>query len=373
MATINIGTREITSKIVYFGASDAGCNANVDLLWRLVQSRRKSPLHRFGPRERTGESWYFDFVPLVDPPIERYSTLWRIYSLPGGIDVKAHRDEVIESPDAIVFVTDARPGQHATNIEQLAVLESLLRTMGLELSATPVVLQVNHTNAPDARPIDEVVAELNPFNFPVVPATSEGDGVLQTFDQAASAVLARVRDTLAGQDAITLTAVNEPHTLSDEEIIQRHIENIQARTDDTPPHSVTVNPGERPAPAGPSVEIPFQPDAFAGNHLLRLTHAAIEGDRVRVDVEMERMGGGEHRPLTIWLVNRPAASPPLPPPVPLQPAPKDRVFDYLPEDDQVASIVTGADLPGLAYGGLGIVGGTVIGLLLAYLVGLGTL
>ncbi|MEO0599837.1 MAG: hypothetical protein AAF211_00275 [Myxococcota bacterium] len=368
MATINFGNREIISKIVYFGASGAGCNTNVERLWRLVQSKRKSPLHRFGPKERQEESWFFEFVPLVEPPIEGFSMTWRVYSLPGGIDVKAHRDEVIDGVDAVVFVTDARPDRGETNSDHLVQLESLLRSIGLELSATPVTIQVNHTDAPDALPVTDVVDELNPFNFPVVPAVAKGgEGVLETFAQATSSVLARVRDTLAGQDAITLTAVYDTKNISDVEVIRRHMANIQARTEATP-HSETVDaPQPRPPVEGaPSIEIPFQPEEFIGSHPRNIAHAVLEGDRIRIDLDMERMGGGEQRQLTVWLVNRPAASNPVPPAAPAGAKKPGGVFDYLPAEDAVPAERT-RDLPAVAYGVLGIAGGVVITALLAYL------
>ncbi len=372
MATINFGNREITSKIVYFGASGAGCNTNVERLWRLVQSRRKSPLHRFGPRERQEESWYFDFVPLVEPPIEGFSMSWRVYSLPGGIDVKAHRDEVIDGVDAVVFVVDARPDRGDTNHDHLLQLDSLLKTIGLELSATPVTIQVNHTDAADARSVAEVVAELNPYNFPVVAAVAKGgEGVLETFAQATSSVLARVRDTLAGQDAITLTAVYDTTSISDVEVIRRHVENIHARTEVTP-HSETVDPQrERPPRVEgiPSIEIPFQPEEFVGSHPRGIARAVIEGDRIRVDLDMERMGGGEQRQLRVWLVNRPAASQPVAPAVPAGAPEAGRVFDYLPPQDEVDVTPTEPDLPGVVYGVLGVVGGACIALLSVYLLG----
>jgi len=364
MATINFGTREITSKIVYFGASGAGCNTNVERLWRLVQSKRRSPLHRFGPKERQEESWYFDFVPMVEPPIEGFSVLWRIYSLPGGIDVVAHRDEVIEGVDAVVFVGDARSDRADTNVDHLQQLEALLKSIGVELSATPVTIQVNHTDSPNARPVAEVVAELNPFNFPVVPAVAKTrEGVLETFTQTASAVLARVRDTLAGQDTITLSAVSTPDTVSDVEVVRRHMENIQARTEVTP----HFESDRRPPTGAPSIEIAFQPDEFIGCHPKQISHVQLEGDRIRIDIDMEPMSDGPGRPLTIWLVNRPTAALAVPPPVAPSAPPQDRVFDYLPPDGKLDLEPSPPDLPGLAYGVLGVSGGVLIGLLSAYL------
>ena len=44
MATINFATRELTMKIVYFGARGAGCNTNVARLYTLVQGKNRSQL-----------------------------------------------------------------------------------------------------------------------------------------------------------------------------------------------------------------------------------------------------------------------------------------------------------------------------------------
>ncbi len=167
MATINFAAREITPKIVYFGASGAGCNTNVERLWSLLKGKKKSPLHRFGPKEPQERSWYFDVVPLRDPPVEGFQLCWRIYSLPGGIEDSAHREEVISGVDAVVFVADARPDRNQANIDHMLQLEALLTRIGLELSVMPVVLQVNHTDAPDdvsnwTDAVIEIDADLTP-------------------------------------------------------------------------------------------------------------------------------------------------------------------------------------------------------------------
>ena len=374
MATINFATREITTKIVYFGASGAGCNTNVERLWNLVEGRKKSALHRFGPKDQQERSWYFDFVPTADPPVDGFQLCWRIYSLPGGIPVVAHREEVVSGVDAVVFVADARADRSQTNLDHLLELEALLTSIGLELSAMPVVIQVNHCDATDARPTDEVVFDLNPYNFPVIEAVAkEGSGVEQTHLELSGAVLARVRDTLAGQDTITLTAVHsEP--LSDAEVIRQHVETIQARSEATPHATVEVHADDGQMPEGPVVEVAFQPREFVGSHPMRVLATAIEGDKVQVALEMTRMGGGESRRLIVLLLNRPVDSPAIPsasPAAPVDEAPAgDRVFDYLPEQDEIDMSPMAADLPGIWYGVLGVAGGMLIGILSAYLAGM---
>ena len=372
MATINFATREITSKIVYYGASGAGCNTNVERLWNLAAARRKGSLHKFGPDDGPEQSWYFDFVPERDPPVDGFALLWRVYSLPGGIDVVAHREEVLEGVDAVVFVADARADRGQANLDHMLELESLLARHGLELSSMPVVLQVNHIDADDARPTDDVVFDLNPYSFGVIEAVAKaGKGVLQTHEEVGSAVLARVRDTLAGQDTIALTAVHSDG-VSDTDLIRQHVEKIQARSEATPQTEMDDVTVADELLEAPTVEVPFQPEAFLGSHPVRLISVKLEGDRVELGVEMRRMGGGESRPLKVHLVNRPTDSPAIPSALASQTlaaVPSDRVFDYLPEDDVFEDDEDAGDLPGVWYGILGTAGGMVIGLLLAYLLG----
>ncbi|MBX2801069.1 MAG: GTPase domain-containing protein [Myxococcales bacterium] len=375
MATINFSTREITAKIVYFGASGAGCNTNVERLWNLVKGQKKSPLHRFGPRGEEERSWYFDFIPLRDPPVEGFQLVWRIYSLPGGIDVSAHREEVVSNVDAVVFVADARSDRSQSNLDHLLELEAMLTRTGLELSAIPVVIQVNHADAADARTTDEVIFDLNPYGFPVVEAVAkEGAGVEETHAEIATSVVARVRDTLAGEDVIPLTAVHAD-ALTDADVIRQHVENIQHRSEATPHTAMDeVAPDDPGLLEGPTVELAFQPQEFVGSHPVRVQTAVVTGEGVLVVVEMKRMGGGDSRPLAVLLRNRPVDTDVLTSASPVAVAASSgssgSVFDHLPDQEEVDRMSQrGRDLPPMWYGLLGVTSGAIIGLLLAYLFG----
>ena len=304
--------------------------------------------------------------------MEGFQLCWQIYSLPGGIGAESHREEVLNGLDAVVFVADARPDRNQANVDHLLELEALLTRMGLELAVMPVVLQINHGDASDARPTDELVADLNPYNFPVVEAVAkEGAGVRETHEEVASSVVVRVRDTLAGEDAITLTA-SHSEGVTDTEVIRRHVENIRAKSELAP--SETVDEVEEPEDGvqdGVIVEVPFQPREFVGSHPVRVLDATLEGDRLRIRLDMQHMGGGETRRLIVALVNRPVDTPAIAMPTLTQSieAPADRVFDYLPEDDVVGHEDEAEDMPGIWYGVLGVTAGMIIGLLSAYLLG----
>lgn len=388
MATINFATREITAKVVYFGAAGAGCNTNVERLHAAVQGRNKSALHKFGPPDVHEWSEYFDYISNEPAPLESFSMSYRIFSLPGGITLPAHREELMRDVDAVVLVADARGARGRANLDALLELEGLLKALGLELSSMVVVIQVNRTDDEDARPAEDVLFDLNPFGFPTVSAVAHvGTGVLETHAEVTQAVGLRVRNGIVGQSpALPVTAVHVPERETDAEVIRELVEAIREASaivtiEQVSEDSRPALEGEGPAEGasfeeGPEVEVAFQPRELVGSHPVRVLDAVVEGDRVRVDVLMERMGGGDPRRITVWLLNRPTDTPPVPrnPAAQAPATPVDRVFDYLPPEEDVEEEEQdwgpAGDVGAVWYGVFGVASGILIGLLSGYLVGI---
>ncbi|MCB9689685.1 MAG: GTPase domain-containing protein [Alphaproteobacteria bacterium] len=384
MATINFATREITAKIVYFGARGAGCNTNVARLHALVDARRRGELDRVTSSGGDGEGEHalsFDYLSPRAGPIEGFGMAWQVWSLPGGLDGEVRRDQILRGADAVVFVADARHDRNDANVDALLQLEEVLARMGQELSNTTVVLQVNHTDAEGARPQSDVIFDLNPYGFPVSEAVAaDGAGIVETHTDVTEAVVGRIADVLSGQpSSVVLTAVHDPERNADTDL-RRHQETSHPtpRRDDEPAEVAEVwdEPEPYDLPEGPQIEVPFQPRDFAGYHPVQVLGAEVEGDRVWVELLMERMGGGEARRLSIALANRPTDTPPAARASPVTPEPKaadeePSVFHYLPESAEIgpADEEGGTDLPGIWYGVLGVAGGLLIGILLSFLLG----
>ena len=108
------------------------------------------------------------------------------------------------------------------------------------------------------------------------------------------------------------------------------------------------------------IEVAFQPRELVGSYPVAVTGARLDGDGIRVDLLMERMGRGETRPLSVLLVNRPPDATPLS-------APSASSMAHRPRPVHVAA--PRRDLPGVWYGLVGVTGGVSIGLLSAYLLG----
>lgn len=308
MALINFAHREITAKVVYFGAPKAGCNTNLQVLHDTVRASERSRLHEFGPSEEEERTRYFEYVPEGTAPITGFSTRFRVYSMPGGLLHPVHREEVLKNTDAIVFVADARRGCDQRNVDALLELERGLAEIGIEMAALPMVIQVNHTDADGASSPADVTRDLNPYDFPVVAAVARDTvGVVATHKTIASATVSRIQDNLSGRESsVVLTAVHRSTRENDDEVVRRHLDALS-----TAEHQALLSGDYATLTRGAEYEIPFQPREFVGMRPVELRATAIEGDRVFVDLVMERISGGQPAILPLVLVNRPADIEPL--------------------------------------------------------------
>lgn len=366
MAVINFANREISCKIVYFGAAEAGCNTNVRHLHSRLE-KDTSQLHRFGPSDRAEATWYFEYHP-TDQRLNGFRLRYRIYTLPGGIPDPVHREEVLREVDGVVFVADARPGNLADNEDALLALEEALGGQDIELAGLPVVLQVNHTDDDDAVDLQQVTRPLNAYGFPVHrSAAKAGLGVMETFEAVLDAVCQGVSDTLNGTTrSMVLRALHDNSEQTDEDVVRAHLLAVRGFMGGTPVANERTD-YHRPAH---EIEIPFQPPEFADCHPVRVLDAQVEDDHVVVDVELEKAGDGTQRGLRVRLANRQTESPAPPAAIVSSPAvsPIVGVTDHLP--DKIDFTVTAqpqSDFPAVLYGIAGVLGGTVVGVLFGFL------
>jgi mutual gliding-motility protein MglA len=377
MAVINFATREITARIVYFGTSGAGCNTNVRRLYDLLGARERSRLHKFGPADSGEISWYFDYVPLEPAIPGDFQLRYRVYSLPGGIVLPAHREEVLDQVDGVAFVADARRDQANANLDSLLDLERSLAMQGLELTGLPVVLQVNHADDENARPLEDVAFDLNPYGFPVQRAVaSRGDGVAETHAEVSGRVGRRIAAIMAGEEGVGgLVAEYRADVDRDEEVVHRHLEAIRARAPASPGAMLeateeTGSTGE----GGPVLELPLGLRDLLDARPLEVLGAELSGERILVHLLLDPLSGAEVTRRTVAL-NCGASRPPSVSPAPASPSPArtpfvDQIGDPSLEMPAVQAVRTPApELTAWVYGVVGLSGGVVIGALLGYLLG----
>lgn len=350
MAIIDFANREIIAKIIYFGAVHAGVSTNVRQLHSLVGDRTRSELRHFGTGDEDALTWCFDYNP-DDTGALPFDLRMRVFSLQSGLVWESHRDDVLAGTDAVVFVADARAERGPANRAAMLELEYSLARQDLELAAVPMVIQVNHTDAANARPPDRVVAGLNPHGFPVVPSVArDGRGVLSTHNEAEGATLARLRDNLAGDRALmSLTRVTLGQRQRDQDVISRHLANID-RDGDT-----VTTPGFS-SHGAPATEFHVHPVGMSGLRPIEVVRSELRGDRIFVDFLAEDLkdGGGRRAMVVVDLAPDGADS---------EDTGRYRAVTATPDVDTLVPAPSSMWL-----GFIGLVGGILCGILVGFLV-----
>ncbi|MFT4625955.1 MAG: signal recognition particle receptor subunit beta [Myxococcota bacterium] len=353
MATINFATREIIAKVVYFGASRAGTTTAVRHLHQSLPST-PSRLHTFGP-SASEQILYFEYMPGELPRFGGFDVRVQVYALPGGVRRRIHREEVLGGTDAVVFVADARRSRTQANVDALVQLEDLLDALGVQLQRIPAVLVVNRVDHEDARSEVEVGLDLNTYNFPVLSTVAkDGRGVIDAQTAVMDRVSLQLRANLAGEaSGVQLQAVHDADAERDDDVVQRHIAAIAQKSSEFEP----VRPSFDDLPSGRIVTVPFRVAEIEGLRPIHLVDHRFEGEHLVLDLVFETSTGTTSRAEVVLdqrQRNRPEAL-------------TTSVGHYLPDRN---TAVDERDLPGWAYGAIGILGGAIIGLLLGYVTGL---
>lgn len=193
MPVVNYAARELTCKIVYYGAGRSGKTTNLHYIYdRVPDGRRGSMVSLATHNERT---LFFDFLPLDLGQISGFSTRIQLYTVPGQVYYRSTRKLVLQGADGVVFVADSQRRQLAENVESLRDMHEVLAEQGVDVRALPLVLQYNKQDLPPEliltpRELDDAL------NFRGVPSFGAdalaGMGVFETLRRISQLVLQRL-------------------------------------------------------------------------------------------------------------------------------------------------------------------------------------
>ena len=193
MSTINRAAREINCKLVYYGPGMGGKTTNLQFIYDQLPDERRSRMISLATEgERT---LFFDFLPVELGQVRGFRTRFHLYTVPGQVLYNESRKLILRNVDGVVFVADSQERRLDANLESLDDLEENLAAYGMDLASLPYVLQINKRDIPDALPMDDLTAQLQRYQEPVIPAVAmQGDGVLESL----RAVSAKVLEQLSG-------------------------------------------------------------------------------------------------------------------------------------------------------------------------------
>jgi hypothetical protein len=193
VSLVNFTTREITCKIVYYGAGRSGKTTNLHYVYGRVPEARRGRMVSLATQ--TDRTLFFDFLPIDLGQISGFATRFQLYTVPGQVYYNATRRLVLQGADGVVFVGDSQARQLDENLESLQNLQSNLLEHGVDVRTVPVVMQYNKQDLP--RELILTPAELDDaLNFRAVPSFAadalHGQGVFETLKAISELVLKRL-------------------------------------------------------------------------------------------------------------------------------------------------------------------------------------
>jgi len=184
MAIINQATRELQVKIVYYGPAMGGKTTNlVKVHENITTAQEKGKLVSLATS--SDRTLFFDFLPIEAMAIKGFKTKFQLYTVPGQVIYNTTRQLVLRGVDGIVFVADSQYEKMAENVESFNNMEENLKTLRMNLSDIPYVLQYNKRDLPNAAPVEYMEFLLNNREVQVPSFSgiaSQCDGVFETLN-----------------------------------------------------------------------------------------------------------------------------------------------------------------------------------------------
>ena len=141
MAFVNLKTKEIQVKIVYYGPGRGGKTTNLEYIYKKFRNRINTEMVTV--KTHGDRTLFFDFLPFDIGVINGYDVKIQLYTVPGQVKYNATRRLVLRGVDGIVFVADAMAVRREKNILSLKNLQENLSNYKKSIFKIPCVLQYN--------------------------------------------------------------------------------------------------------------------------------------------------------------------------------------------------------------------------------------
>lgn len=141
MAFINLKSKVIQVKIVYYGPGRGGKTTSLEYIYRKFQERIRAEMVTI--KTHGDRTLFFDFLPFDIGLINGYNIKIQLYTVPGQVKYNATRRLVLRGVDGIVFVADAMAVRREKNIQSLRNLNENLASYKKNMAALPMVMQYN--------------------------------------------------------------------------------------------------------------------------------------------------------------------------------------------------------------------------------------
>ena len=187
MVLFNYSTKELTAKVVYYGAGLCGKTTNLQWIHEQLPIKNKGKMLSLATE--ADRTLFFDFLPIELGTIRGMKTRVQLYTVPGQVFYNATRRMVLKCADCVVFVVDSQDALIDANVDAMKNLRENLIANELDADNIPLVLQYNKRDLPNAASLDVLNKALNARGVPTVEASAKsGKGVEETLKVATQLV-----------------------------------------------------------------------------------------------------------------------------------------------------------------------------------------
>jgi signal recognition particle receptor subunit beta len=160
MSMINYASREINCKLVYYGPGLGGKTTNLEHVYTKVAPDTRGKMVSLATE--TERTLFFDFLPVDLGTIRGFKTRFHLYTVPGQVYYNASRKLILKGVDGVVFVADSQVERMEANVESMQNLYDNMAEYGYDVTKIPFVIQYNKRDLPNAAPVKDLQAQLNP-------------------------------------------------------------------------------------------------------------------------------------------------------------------------------------------------------------------
>jgi len=172
MSMINYASREINCKLVYYCPGLGGKTTNLEHVYQKVSPDTRGKMVSLATE--TERTLFFDFLPVDLGTIRGFKTRFHLYTVPGQVYYNASRKLILKGVDGFVFVADSQIERMEANVESMQNLYDNMAQYGYDLTKIPFLIQYNKRDLPNAAPIKDLQATLNP-GWPVEDPAKQKD------------------------------------------------------------------------------------------------------------------------------------------------------------------------------------------------------
>src|SRR6266704_1066426 len=170
MSMINYASREINCKLVYYGPGLGGKTTNLAHIYGQVSPNTRGKMISLATE--TERTLFIYFLPVDLGTIRGFKTRFHLYTVPGQVYYNASRKLILKGVDGVVFVADSQMERMEANVEAMQNLYDNMAQYGYDLTKVPFLIQYNKRDLPNAAPIRDLQAQLNP-GWPVEDPTKQ--------------------------------------------------------------------------------------------------------------------------------------------------------------------------------------------------------